>query len=210
MSEGRRTDNFTMRAFLETVQNIVGPNGLKSILNYAQLGKYIDNFPPDNEELEVPLEDLQGLYHSLIELFGSKGARSLQLRVGWGNVQRGFERRAKTMKAIQFAARLVPETRKIRLILEKLIEYDEKAYAHSGQNLIELREEQDCFLIIHRDRFESEGFTSQSPVCGDFVGTIEALVEWITGHPHEVEEIECRATGHPADVFRVSKARKED
>lgn len=206
MAEGKKTDNFTMRAYLETIQNIVGPNGLKSILNFAHLGKYIDNFPPDNEELEIPLADLQGLYHSLIELFGSKGARSLQLRVGRGNVQRGFERRPKTMKAIQLAARLIPETRKIRLVLEKLIEYDEKAYAHSDQNLIELREEDDCFLIIHRDRFESEGITSQAPVCGDFVGTVEALVEWITGHNHDVQEIECRAMGHPADVFRISKA----
>jgi len=198
-----------MKAYLKTVQNIVGPNGLKSVLNYAHLEKYVDNFPPDNEELEIPLEDLQGLYHSLIELFGSKGARSLQLRVGRGNVQRGFERRPKTMKAIQLAARVVPEIRKIRLVLEKLIEYDKKFYTHSGQNLIELREEEDCFLIVHGDRFESEGITSQTPVCGDFVGTIDALTEWITGHPHRVEEIECRAMGHLADVFRVSKAEIE-
>jgi predicted hydrocarbon binding protein len=32
------------------------------------------------------------------------------------------------------------------------------------------------------------------------------MVEWITGHPHKVEEIECRAMGHPADVFKVAKA----
>lgn len=209
MSEGKKTDNFTMKAFLETIQNIVGPNGLKSILNYAHLKKYIDNFPPDNEELEIPLKDLQGLYYSLIELFGSKGARSLQLRVGRGNVQRGFDRRPKTMKAIQLAARLLPETKKIRLVLERLIEYDKKAYAQA-EDLIELQEEGDYFLIIHRDRFESEGVISQTPVCGDFVGTIEALVEWITGHPHKVEEIECRAMGHPADVFKIAKVRKED
>lgn len=164
----------------------------------------------DNEELEVPLEDLQGLYHSLIELFGSKGARSLQLRIGRGNVQRGFESRPKTMKAIQLAARVVPETRKIRLVLEKLIEYDKKLLPGSDQDLIELQEEEDYFLVIHKDRFESEGITSQTPVCGDFVGTIEALVEWITGHPHRVEEAECRAMGHPADVFKVSQKRMED
>jgi predicted hydrocarbon binding protein len=47
--------------------------------------------------------------------------------------------------------------------------------------------------------------TSSTPVCGHIVGELQYFVEWITGHEHKVEEIECRAAGHPADVFRVEK-----
>ncbi|MBU7009779.1 MAG: hypothetical protein HXS46_03755 [Theionarchaea archaeon] len=39
---------------------------------------------------------------------------------------------------------------------------------------------------------------------------LQALMEWVTGHTHEVEEIECRAMGYSADVFRIAKDRKEE
>jgi hypothetical protein len=33
MPDERKTDNFSMKVFLETIENIVGVNGLKSVLN---------------------------------------------------------------------------------------------------------------------------------------------------------------------------------
>lgn len=61
MIEGRKTDNLLMRMWLETIEIIVGLNGTKAILNHAQLQKYIDNFPPDNDEMEIPLEGVKNL-----------------------------------------------------------------------------------------------------------------------------------------------------
>ncbi|MBU7024162.1 MAG: hypothetical protein HXS40_08330 [Theionarchaea archaeon] len=210
MSDERKTDNFTMRVFLMTIENIIGSNGLKSILNYGHLGKYIDNFPPDNEELVIPLEDLQRLLLSLYQLFGRKGARSLQLQVGRELFHVGIEKRPKIAKTLRFAARLIPEPKRIRLVLEKLADYDWKAFSsHLETPSYEIQEKEDCFVLIDTDRYESEGITSQEPVCGVFVGAAEAIVEWITGKYHEVEEIECRAMGHTVDVFRVSKTAKE-
>jgi hypothetical protein len=210
MFEGRKTDNFSMKTFLETIENIVGSNGLKSILNYAHLEKYIECFPPDNETLEIPLEDLHILLLSLYEVFGRKGARSLQLRVGRGLFHVGIEKRPKIAKAFQLAARVLPEPKRIRFILERLAEYDWRAFSSELETSpIEIKEAEDCFLLIHSGRYESEEIISDTPACGVFAGTIEVMVEWITGHPHAVEEVECRAMGHPADVFRISKARTE-
>lgn len=208
MFEGQKTDNFSMRVFLETIESIVGPNGLKSILNYAHMQKYIDCLPPDNEELAIPLEDLHNLLFSLYELFGTKGARTLQLRVGREIFHVGIKKRPTIAKTLRVAARLLPETKRMRLILEKLAEYDWKAfYSESDESPVELKEEKDCFLMIHKGRYESEEIISQTPVCGIFAGTIEVMVEWITGHNHNVQEIECRAMGHPADVFKIAKSK---
>lgn len=210
MTDERKTDNFSMRTFLETIESIVGVNGLKSVLNYAHLQKYIDCFPPDNEELVIPLKDIRHLLFSLYVLFGSKGARSLQLRVGREIFHIGIEKRPRIAKTLQLTSRLLSETRRIRLVLEKLAEYDWKAFSSElEESPIKIQEEEDCFLIIHKGRYESEEILSESPVCGVLIGTIEVMVEWITGHHHKVEEIECRAMGHPADVFKVSKARTE-
>jgi predicted hydrocarbon binding protein len=206
-----KVDNLIMRVFLETIENIIGLNGLKSILNYAHLGKYIENYPPDDDKPEIPMKDLQRLYISLHEMFGNVGARSLQWRVGRQNVYRGLEKRPRIAKAMRLACRLVPETTKMRLALERLVEYMKTASSnHSDVSLVEIHEQEDCFIFIQRENLESEGIESQTPVCGVALGIIEALVEWVTGHPHEVKEIECRAMGGSADVFRISKAVKQE
>ncbi len=211
MSEERKTENFVMRIYLNTIGNIVGSNGLKSILNYAHLEKYIDSIPPNNDRKEIPLKDLQIIFNSLYELFGQKGVRGLQLRVGRENARIGIEGRSSIAKPLMMAARLVPETRRMRLLLERVVEQSNQIYTSQlKEPPVELQENEDHFLIIHKVRFESEGITSEVPVCNIFVGNLQYAIEWLTRHPHKVEEIECRAMGHPVDVFRIEKAATKE
>lgn len=207
MAEEYRIDNFIMKTYLMTLQNVVGENGLRSILNYSRLEKYIDNFPPENHKLEIPVEELSSLFRSLCELFGKKGVRGLQLRVGRENARISIERLSAMAESLRLVSRLVPEKTKMRLLLEKAVEESNQMYSSRADKLpVELQENEDCFLIIHKSRFESENISSEVPVCNVFVGNLQYIVEWITGHKHEVEEIECRATGYPADIFKVAKA----
>ncbi len=211
MSNEGKIDNLIMRVFLETTESIVGPNGLKSILNYGGLKGYIDSLPPDNDEPEIPLEHLRSLYVSLHEMFGDNGARTLMLRVGRENVRRGLEKRPAVAKAMRVAGHLLPEAMKMRLGLENLVGYMKKGSAtDGGASLVEIREEKDCFYLIQKENLESEGIKSDVPVCCVARGIIEALIEWITGHPHEVVEVECRAMGDPADVFKIYKEHKKE
>ena len=208
--EVRKTDNITMRLWLETVENVVGSNGLKSILNYAQLKHFIDSFPPDNDNQEIPLEDLRKFYLALHDLFGQKGARSLQLRIGREFIRIGTEKRPTLAKALRLSTRLVPETKRIQLALQKYADiYDERQPSLTYHPRIEVKEEDEYFLLIDKDNFESEGLSSDVPVCNTCVGRLQYIMEWITGHPHHIEEIECRAMGHPFDIFKISKAPKE-
>ncbi|MBU7014997.1 MAG: hypothetical protein HXS43_09230 [Theionarchaea archaeon] len=198
-----------MRIYLETTEGIVGHHGLESVLNYAHLEKYIDNFPPSDDKTDVPLEDLQILCRSLLELFGRRGVRSLQLRIGREIVKKSFEKYSWATRLLLCLRFLGPEQPRLRHALVKLIGAVEKRYPSPedmSEPRLELQEEEDCFLIIFRDNWESEDVFSSSPVCHVTVGALAALAEWTTGHVHEVREIECRASGYPADVFRVSKA----
>ncbi|MBU7023272.1 MAG: hypothetical protein HXS40_03815 [Theionarchaea archaeon] len=207
MAEEYRIDNFIMKTYLMTLQNVVGENGLRSILNYSRLEKYIDNFPPEDHKLEIPVEELSSLFRSLCELFGKKGVRGLQLRVGRENARISIERLSAMAESLRLVSRLVPEKTKMRLLLEKAVEESNQMYKSRADKLpVVLQENEDYFVIIHKSRFESETISSEIPVCNVFVGNLQYIVEWITGHKHEVEEIECRAMGYPADIFRVAKA----
>jgi predicted hydrocarbon binding protein len=210
MSDERKIDNFSMRVWLETIDNTIGGAGLKSVLNYAKLQKYIDDFPPDTDELEIPAEDLRGLTQTIVELFGEKGAHVLQVRIGREFVRIGTEKRPGMTKALLVAARLLPEAKRMHLALQKWIEGAEQRFPSSlNESRFELQEDDNFFIFTDRDNVSSSGITAKKPACGAFVGVLQALMEYVTGHPHTVEEIECRAMGHPADVFKISKARKE-
>lgn len=202
-----KVDNFIIRKWLETLQDIVGENGLKSILNYAHLSQYIDNFPPDNDEIVIPVQHLQALYKAILDLFGHKGAHSLQLNVGKKVMHNMIEGRPAITLPVKAAAYLLPVSTKMRMTLEKFMEESlKRAPTTLGKGRYELREEEDYFLFIDRDYEGSEGITSDKPVCGFLVGMLSYSIEWITGHPHRVEEIECKAMGRPADVIRLWKA----
>ena len=210
MNEPRKTDNHVMRVWLETIQSIIGPKGLKSVLNYAHLERYIDAFPPDTDQLEIPLKDLQLLYCSLLELFGQKGVYGLQMRVGRESARISIDRRPEVTKPVKLASHLLPESKKMRFTLESFVEQIKQRFGYpSEESPVELKEDKDYFFLADKAWFESEGVLSQQPSCGFLVGMLQYLMKWITGNEHEVEEIECRSIGCPADVFRISKTKKD-
>ncbi|MBU7013193.1 MAG: hypothetical protein HXS52_08465 [Theionarchaea archaeon] len=210
MNEEKMIDNFLMKTYLKTIQNIVGINGLNSVLNYSHLQKYVGSFPPDNGKLEVPVTDAQTLFAALYELFGETGTRALSLRVGREFAREGIEGRSAMAKALSLAARLIPEEKKMKMLLDRVAEQTDKMFtSHSDLPEVEIQEHDDHFLLIHRDRFESDGRKSDKPVCNIYVGMLEYFMYWISGASHEVREIECRAMGNPADVFRISKSKRE-
>ncbi|MBU7017609.1 MAG: hypothetical protein HXS44_08870 [Theionarchaea archaeon] len=211
MADDRKTDNLTMRIWLELIENIAGMNGLKSILNYAHLEKYIGNYPPENDEIEVPVEDIKTLYRSLMELFGQKGARGLQLRAGREFVRVGQRKRPDISKRLGAALQSAPESERVKIILELYIKQHEQRWTSKlGVPRYELQDKGDYILMIDRDNPMSENLKSQAPVCSTIVGFLQEMLKGLPGNPLDVEEIECRAMGHPADVFRVSRVTKEE
>jgi predicted hydrocarbon binding protein len=205
MVEHRRVDNFLMRCWLKTIGNIVGENGLRSVLNYAHMEMYIDALPEDNGDQGIPLEDARVLFLSLYELFGREGTRTLSLQAGKEFARLGIKGRPHVSKALKMGAQFLPETLKMRLILQKMVEYYNKMFTCTLDIPVELHEYNSHFLLVYKEHFESENVVAQKPVCNIFLGTIQYVVEWITENPHKVEEIECRALGCPADIFKIEK-----
>ncbi|MBU7037345.1 MAG: hypothetical protein HXS52_05400 [Theionarchaea archaeon] len=70
---------------------------------------------------------------------------------------------------------------------------------------MKLQEEDDCFLLIDRDYFESSSRTSPQPRCYMYIGMLENLMEWVIGHRHKVTEIKYRSVSDDADILKISK-----
>jgi predicted hydrocarbon binding protein len=210
LSPQRKIDNLLMNIYLRAIWDMVGEQGIDSILEYVHLKKYSDAFPPENDEREVPLTDLTYLYHSFFDLYAYKDPQNLQLRMGQTIMKYALETVPNMVRELRVSSSLLSQSKAMHVVLEKFVEESECRWPSPfpGPHTI-LQEENQWFLIIERDCFLSEDITSQTPVCFVYVGALEFLVQWVTGHHHTVEEIECRALGHPADVFKIWKSSKE-
>lgn len=98
---------------------------------------------------------------------------------------------------IRRSIRSIPKSKRLPIVL--------KSYVEECKPQFELQEEEDSLLLISRDCPLSQGIESETPVCNEITRALEYSIEWITGQKHEIEEIECRAMGHSADVFRIGK-----
>jgi hypothetical protein len=108
---------------------------------------------------------------------------------------------------IKAATKLMSESRKIRMTLEKFRDQSlERAPTTLGKDRYEIIEEKDYFLFIDKDYEGSEGITADRPMCGYLLGMLHYAIEWICGHPHTIEEIECRCMGHSTDTFKIWKS----
>jgi len=67
---------------LDALEDVLGENGLKAVLNLAHLPNLIDNFPPDNLNKEFDFADVSAINQALEEIYGPRGGRGLALRAG--------------------------------------------------------------------------------------------------------------------------------
>jgi hypothetical protein len=94
---------------------------------------------------------------------GDKGARALQLRIGREFVRIGVEKRSSLARALRVGVRLLPETRRMKLALDKWIEGAEQRFpSQLEESRFEIREEEDYLIFIDRDNASSSGITSDN------------------------------------------------
>jgi predicted hydrocarbon binding protein len=186
-----------------TIEEVFGKNGLNSILNYAKIPQYINNYPPNTLDLEHPSSDFTRLVSGMVEVFGEKGARSVMMRAG----MRGFEIMLSEMPGL-FALegvevkkgppdKLFDEFVRIASIMveasKQIFGEDvEKQYTNEEGWCYELSP---CYWCI--------GLKTEEPVCFGEVGFDLALARWILGKDARVEETHCMAKGDPMCRFVV-------
>ena len=80
--------------------------------------------------------------------------------------------------------------------------------ANDEQLVLRIEETDDAWLYISETCPECAGKTADDVICWLFVGALRESTHWLTGKEFEVVEIECRALGAPACIWRISKTPK--
>lgn len=191
------------RIYLESIREIIGENGLSSILNYAHLSLLIDGFPPDNLNKEFDFAQFSLINQTLEEIYGERGGRGLSLRVG----RTTFDDVLKDYGALagvgDLSFKILPMSKKISFGLNAMA----RIFSEKSDQITSLVETEDSYLYqIERCPVCWGRSGAERPVCYYMVGLLKEGLHWVSGGKEfAITETKCFALGDALCEFEILK-----
>ena len=188
---------------LDALEDILGENGLKSILNLAHLPEVIDNPPPNNLQKEFDFADVSAINQALEEIYGPRGGRGLALRAGRATFSDSLKNFGALAGAGDLAFKVLPLNTKMRIGVPSMARiFTQVSDQHSTS-----KEYNDKFVYtIHRCPVCWGRHDLDKPVCFIAVGLLQAGLIWLSGGKEfRVNESKCTALGDEVCEFIIQK-----
>ena len=206
MPDERPMSNAALRVLLDAIEDIMGTNGTKAVLNAGGLSKYIDNYPPKSLEMGAHFSEYGALQQAVEEFYGPRGARAMLLKIGRATFHFGLKDQPAIMGLAGIALKAIPEKNRMKLILERMA----KAATDRINQPSHIVEEDDAFYYVQDEcpcRWRPE---HDKPCCFVSVGALMEAMAWTTGKVYKVEEVACIANGASNCVYRIPKEPAEE
>ncbi len=196
--------NALVRQALTSAQEVMGENGLNTVLRTSGLERFIGNFPPDNLEPSIQASEYSKL-NEAIEAFYGRGGRGMLRRIGKASFQYAVREQAALLGVAGVALKLLPEKQRIKFILNSMAGALKKSNPQVEARLDESGErlayvESTCAICFDRH--------SESPICHLYLGSVSEAVQWATGREYQIVETHCLAKGDEYCRFEVGEARE--
>lgn len=206
MAEERPMPNAALRVLLDAIEEVMGANGTKAVLNAGGLSNYIDNYPPKNLDMDANFEEYGAVQQAVEDFYGPRGARAMLLRIGRATFQFGLRDQPAILGLAGVALKALPEKTRMKLILERMA----KAAVDRVNQPTSVKEEDDAFYFIVDECPCHWRPPHDKPCCFVTVGVLMEAMAWVTGKVHRVEEVACIANGASNCVYRIAKQATED
>lgn len=194
--------NLIVKIYLEAIEEIMGTNGLKALLNMANMQDLIDNRPPSNLAKGFDFADFAHLNEAMELMYGPRGGRAMALRAGRKAFDQGLKNFGPMVGIADRAFRLLPLRYKMKVGLGAMA----KAFASTSDQVCYVEEKEDHFIYAIERCPVCWGRHADSPICHAALGIIQEGVAWGTaGRKFKIYEVTCIARGDPACNFYISK-----
>ena len=191
--------NALVRQALISAQEVMGENGLNTVLRTSGLERFIGNFPPDNLEPAIQTSDYARL-NEVIEEFYGRGGRGMLRRIGKASFQYAVREQAALLGLAGVALKLLPTKQRIKFILNAMVNALKKS---NPQVNAWVEEKDDTFAYCDASCAICHGRESTDAICYLYIGSIGEAVGWATGQEFKIVETLCTAMGDPHCRFEV-------
>lgn len=188
---------------MKALEDVMGKNGMKAILNLSHLPHLIDNYPPDNLHREFNFSDFSALNLALEEMYGPRGGRGLALRAGRAAFADSLRNFGALAGVGDMAFKVLPLQMKIRIGIPAMARIFSQI---SDQHSTVQEKENEYIYTIHRCPVCWGRSDADKPVCFIAVGLLQEGLKWVSGgHEFRVNESKCVAMGAEVCEFVIQK-----
>ena len=199
MSEERDIQADAVRRVLNAVEAVAGEKGKNMVLRRAGLEEYIENPPPLDAEVFVPVVHYRAICRGLREAFGDGGSRPVLIYAGEETIHQSMT--GVSTGLFSMAMKLMPGGLRKKAAFKVVCMAIERIAGVPPK----VRFEKDKVIFSYYNCPYCEGVQRDKPICFYDVGILKALAEWGTGKPQKVTEIECGAMGAEACVYEITE-----
>lgn len=203
MPEERMMPNDALRILMLAVEEVLGADGLKTVLHKAQLERYIGNPPLKDLDLGARFSDYGAVEQAVEDVVGGRGAKAVLLRVGRATFNYGMREQSAVLGLAGQALRVMPlpTTAKMKLLLEQMVSAANKTINQPTR----LEEDADSFtwvvdhcICLYRPKHTA-------PCCSVTMGGLVEAMKWLTDKSFPVQEVTCMNLGADACRLRIPK-----
>jgi len=169
--------NKIARIAIMAMADVMGRNGLNSILNLAMLPHLIDNLPPDNLERKFDFADFSAIQGALEDMFGPRGGRSLALRGGRATFTQGLRNFGALAGAGDLAFKVLPLHAKLRIGLPAMA----KVFTTTSDQWSTTQEFEDEFIYTIHGCPCCWRRQPDKPACFVATGLLQSGLNWLSG-----------------------------
>ena len=183
-------------------EEILGRNGLNAILHLAGLSRFIENYPPKNQQLGFSFENISTFQHALENFYGPHGGRGVAQRIGRASFPLGMREFGPALGLTDLGFRLLPLNTRVKIGSIALADVFNK----NSHQLVRI-EDKEKELLWHIERCPlCWNRHSDSTSCQMTVGLIQEALYWVSGGKfYSVEENLCMARGDSTCTIVIEK-----
>lgn len=190
------------RIILLALEDVLGRNGLNTILQLTKLSETINNLPPANFDRQFSFKKLSHIMAGIESYFGPRAGRGLALRSGRACFKYGLREYGPLLGVSDMAFRLLPLATKLSSGAEMFA----MAFNKFSDQQVRIEDTPDK-LYWHIERCPiCYNRKSEDPACYLAVGILQEALYWISGGKNFiVEETACIAQGDELCTVEILK-----
>ena len=205
LPENRPMPNAALRTLLMAIEDVMGANGAKAVLNLGGLQRYINDYPPNNVDPDVTMVDYGTAQQAVEDFYGGRGARAMLTQIGRTTFRYGLEEQPAILGLAGLALKLLPQNMKVKVILSRLASAGTKQFNME----VTLEETGDRFYLrygVCPGRFRERPNSKNELCCFTTVGVVQEALRWVSGGKHyRVQQESCKRAADEECRFCVFK-----
>ncbi len=193
---------------LLAIVEVVGENGLDSILKKAGMEKFRQSYGSDQLSAVsgFTFRDYANINAGVMQVLGAKEPRFV-FHSGRVSARHAMRRYAQIFHPEpQLVNGLLTQEEQLRASLETILQGYQGVAENTGQEYHAWLTDTDDFFYYHLESCAvCAGKASTEPICLFFSGSLMESLKWYTSRQYNVREVACRSMSDPACVWEIAK-----